>query len=243
MTEVGGRIDEVRAQIAEACADAGRDPGEVRLLAVTKTRPAQTVREAYAAGCGWFGENRLQELRDKAAALSDLKDLRWSVIGHVQRNKAGAVVDLATELQSLDSLELAADLDRRLEVAGRTLDVLVQVNTSRESTKSGLEPDEVDAFTLALRRYARLVPHGLMTIALPSQDDREVATCFDELVSLQGRLRDRDGGGWDDLSMGMSGDFRLAIAHGSTCVRIGSALFGPRDDAVPRDYAVPPDFR
>jgi len=229
VTGVGGRIDEVRAQIAAACADAGRGPGEVRLLAVTKTRPAQTVREAYATGCRWFGENRLQELRDKAAELSDLSDLSWSVIGHVQRNKAGTVVDLASELQSLDSLDLAADLDRRLEVADRTLDVLVQVNTSGETTKSGVAPDGVDAFTLGLRHHSRLVPKGLMTIALPSADDREVAACFDELVAVRDRLRDRDGSGWDDLSMGMSGDFRLAIAHGSTCVRIGSALFGPRD--------------
>ena len=229
MIKVGGRIDEVRAEIAAACVEAGRDPGEVRLLAVTKTRPAQTVREAYASGCRWFGENRLQELRDKAAEVSDLGDLSWSVIGHVQRNKAAVVVDLAAELQSLDSLELAADLDRRLDVAGRTLDVLVQVNTSGETTKSGIAPDVVDDFTLALRRYPRLVPTGLMTIAMPSTDDREVAGCFDALGSLRDRLRDRDGGGWDDLSMGMSGDFRLAIAHGSTCVRIGSALFGPRD--------------
>ena len=229
MIEVGGRIDEVRAEIAAACAEAGRDPGEVRLLAVTKTRPAQTVRDAYVTGCRWFGENRLQELRDKAAELSDLGDLSWSVIGHVQRNKAAVVVDLAAELQSLDSLDLAADLDRRLEAAGRTLDVLVQVNTSGETTKSGLAPAEVDDFTLALRNYPRLVPKGLMTIALPSTDHREVTACFDELAALRDKLRDRDGGGWDDLSMGMSGDFRLAIAHGSTCVRIGSALFGPRD--------------
>lgn len=229
MIEVRGRVDEVRAQVAAACADAGRDPAGVRLLAVSKTHPAQTVRDAYESGCRWFGENRLQELRDKAAELSDLPDLSWSVIGHVQRNKAGTVVDLATELQSLDSLELAADLDRRLDVAGRTLDVLVQVNTSGEVTKSGLAPDDVDEFTLGLRRYARLVPTGLMTIAMPSTDEREVGGCFDELVVVRDRLRDRDGGGWDDLSMGMSGDFRLAIAHGSTCVRIGSALFGSRN--------------
>jgi hypothetical protein len=228
VTEVGGRINEVRAQINEACAAAGRDPAEVRLLAVTKTRSAETVREAYASGCRWFGENRLQELRDKAGELTDLTDVSWSVIGHVQRNKAGTVVDLAAELQSLDSLELAADLERRLQSADRTLDVLVQVNTSREATKSGLTPDDVDDFTHALRSYPRLVARGLMTIALPSTDEREVAACFDELVAVRDRLRDRDGGGWDDLSMGMSGDFELAIAHGSTCVRIGSALFGPR---------------
>lgn len=228
MSGVGERVVEIRAQVAAACAEAGRDASEVRLLAVSKTRPAATVREAYDAGCRWFGENRLQELREKAGELADLDDVSWSVIGHVQRNKAGIVVDLAAELQSLDSLELAADLDRRLAAAERTLDVLVQVNTSGEATKSGLRPDDVDAFADSLRSYERLVPKGLMTIALPSDDDREVAACFDALRSVQARLRDTYGGGWDDLSMGMSGDFRLAIAHGSTCVRIGSALFGPR---------------
>lgn len=228
MSEVGERVEQIRAQVAAACAEAGRDPAEVRLLAVSKTRPSGTIREAYEAGCRWFGENRLQELRDKAGELSDLDDLSWSVIGHVQRNKAAIVVDLAAELQSLDSLELAAELDRRLAAANRTLDVLVQVNTSGEATKSGLRPEEVDAFAKSLRPYERLLPKGLMTIALPSEDDSEVAACFDALRSVQERLRDTYGGGWDDLSMGMSGDFRLAIAHGATCVRIGSALFGPR---------------
>lgn len=231
MIDVGGRITEIRAQIAKACLDVRRDPKTVKLLAVTKTRPAQTVRSAYASGCRWFGENRLQELRDKATELSDLDDVSWSVIGHVQRNKASLIVEHASELQSLDSLDLAADLDRRLDAAGRHLDVLVQVNTSGEITKSGLSLDEVEEFTRALRRYPRLVAKGLMTIAMPSSDDREVAACFEKLVTVRDKLRDRDGGGWDELSMGMSGDFRLAIACGSTCVRIGSAIFGPRDAA------------
>lgn len=236
MTGFAERLAAVQSQIADACRDAGRSPETVRLLAVSKTRPAETVREAYAAGSRWFGENRLQELRDKAAELTEL-DLRWSVIGHVQRNKAALVVALADELQSLDSLELAAELDRRLEEAGRTLDVLVQVNTSGETTKAGLAPAEVPEFAVGLRRYPRLVPRGVMTIALPSPDEEQVAACFDRLVAVQEQLRSLDGDGWDELSMGMSGDFALAIARGATCVRIGSALFGPRD------YSVPPDFR
>jgi pyridoxal phosphate enzyme (YggS family) len=227
VTGFAERLAAVQSQIADACRDAGRSPETVRLLAVSKTRPAETVREAYAASCRWFGENRLQELRDKASELSEL-DLRWSVIGHVQRNKAALVVALADELQSLDSLELAAELDRRLEEAGRTLDVLVQVNTSGETTKAGLAPDEAPDFAMGLRRYPRLVPRGLMTIALPSPDEEQVAACFDRLVSVQQRLRSVDGDGWHELSMGMSGDFALAIARGATCVRIGSALFGPR---------------
>lgn len=225
---LGERIEEVRARIAAACARVGRSPDEVRLLAVTKTHPAETVRAAYDHGLRWFGENRLQELRDKTSALTDLDGAAWSVIGHVQRNKASLVVDCAAELQSLDSLELAADLDRRLEAADRTLDVLVQVNTSGEASKSGLAPGDVEAFTARRGDFGRLVVRGLMTIAMPSPDEAEVAGCFDRLAALQRRLQDRDGGGWAELSMGMSGDFELAIAQGATCVRVGSALFGPR---------------
>lgn len=228
MTDLSERLADVRSQIDAACRDAGRSPDEVRLLAVTKTHPAETVREAYGSGCRWFGENRLQELREKATALADLDDVRWSVIGHVQRNKAAVVVDVASELQSLESLDLAAELDRRLEAAGRTLDVLVQVNTSGEASKSGLTVDGVEQFVEGLRAYPRLIPKGLMTIALPSPDEREVAACFERLVSVQHRLQSADGGDWRELSMGMSGDFPLAIACGATCVRIGSALFGAR---------------
>ncbi len=228
MTDLSERLAQVQSQIDAACHAAGRSPDEVRLLAVTKTHPAQTVRDAYASGCRWFGENRLQELREKASALSDLEDARWSVIGHVQRNKAAVVVDVASELQSLESLDLAAELDRRLDAAGRTLDVLVQVNTSGEASKSGLTVGGVEEFVEGLRQYPRLVPKGLMTIALPSPDEREVAACFERLVSVQHRLQSSDGGDWRELSMGMSGDFPLAIACGATCVRIGSALFGAR---------------
>jgi pyridoxal phosphate enzyme (YggS family) len=227
VSDFADRLAAVQSQIDGACRDAGRSPATVRLLAVSKTRPGGTVREAYAAGCRWFGENRLQELRDKASELEDL-DVRWSVIGHVQRNKAALVVAVADELQSLDSLELAAELDRRLAEADRTLDVLVQVNTSGEASKSGLEPAEVSEFAVGLRRYPRLVPRGLMTIALPSPDQEQVAACFDRLVAVRQQLRSLAGDGWDELSMGMSGDFGLAIARGATCVRIGSALFGPR---------------
>lgn len=227
MTEIAERIAEVRGHIAAACLAAGRSPDDVRLVAVTKTHPADVVRQAHAAGCRWFGENRLQELRDKASELPDL-DLHWSVIGHVQRNKAAVVVASAAELQSLDSLDLAAELDRRLADAGRTLDVLVQVNTSGEASKSGLAPADVPEFALGLRRFPRLLPRGLMTIAIRSTDEEQVGACFDRLVAVQQRVRSIDGGGWDELSMGMSGDFALAIAHGATCVRIGSALFGAR---------------
>ena len=217
----------VESRIAAACHQAGRPRHEVRLLAVSKTHPGARLREAYQAGLREFGENRVQELTSKATELADL-DLRWVMIGHVQRNPAAAVARAAAEVQSLDSLELAEALDRRLQAAGRALKVLVQVNTSGEASKSGLAPDQTLGFAERLSRYTALQPQGLMTIALPSPDPAPVAACFDRLRDLRHQLRDRFGGGWDELSMGMSGDLELAIERGSTCVRVGTAIFGSR---------------
>lgn len=219
------RLRAVEERIAGACRQAGRDRDEVRLLPVTKTLPSSVLRDAYALGLTELAENRVQELTAKAADLSDL-DVRWVVIGHLQRNKAGAVVDLAAELQSLDSLALAEVLDRRLQAAGRGMDVLVQVNTSGEATKSGLHPDDVLTFTESLRPHTGLRPRGLMTVAAPGAEP--AAACFRLLADLRARLQDRDGGGWGELSMGMSGDLDQAVTHGATCVRIGSAIFGAR---------------
>ncbi len=224
---IADRLAAVEARIEAACRRSGRARDEVRLLPVSKTQPASVVREAYAAGLRQFGENRIQELAGKAAQLGDL-DVDWVVIGHVQRNKAGKIAPLVRELQSLDSVRLAEDLDRRLAEAGRTLDVLVQVNTSGEAQKSGVALDEAVAFGAALTAYPALVPRGLMTIAVFSTDPDEVGACFDRLRDVQTRLRDATGTAWDDLSMGMSGDLELAIERGSTCVRVGTALFGAR---------------
>lgn len=177
-----------------------------------------------------FGENRVQEVQQKAAALADLPDLRWAVIGPLQTNKAKAVAELAAEFHALDTDKVAAVLDRRLEAAGRTLDVLIQVNSSGEATKSGLAPGRVEAFAETLGAYPNLRVRGLMTLAVQSTDRAEVAACF----ALTADLRDQLGanstlpGSYDELSMGMSGDFDLAIAYGSTCVRVGTAIFGAR---------------
>jgi pyridoxal phosphate enzyme (YggS family) len=225
---VAGNLRAIEARIAAACARAGRDPAAVRLLPVTKTHPAAAVRAAVAAGYRRVGENRVQELVAKAAELSDVAGLEWAVIGHLQTNKAKAAAGLAAEVQSLESLKLAAALQQACEARDRTLDVLIEVNTSGEDSKFGLVPSDVIVFAKELRAYDRLRPRGLMTLALPSPDPALVAPCFRTLVAVQTQLRYRDGAGWDELSMGMSGDFELAVELGSTCVRLGTAIFGAR---------------
>jgi pyridoxal phosphate enzyme (YggS family) len=233
MASVAGRAAQVRARIDDACREAGRDPSEVRLMAVTKTHGLDVLAEAYAAGLRLFGENRVPEAEDKAEQLADRVDLAWALIGHLQTNKVAKALRFVTELHTLDSLRLAEALDRRLQEQGRSLDVFVQVNTSAEPAKTGLPPDAVEAFVLALRPFDALRVRGLMTLAVYSDDREAVAACFARLVELQRRLRQLDGapGSYDELSMGMSGDFELAIAHGATTVRVGQTLFGPRPPA------------
>ena len=224
-----GALDAVRSRIAAAAAEAGRDPAAVRLLPVSKTVPEDRIRQAVAAGLVRLGENKVQEARRKSENLADL-DVEWAVVGHLQTNKAKDVATFATEFQALDSLRLAQALDRRLQALGRGLDVLVQVNTSDEPSKYGLAPEEVPAFVQALPTFTALRVRGLMTRAELTTDSERVRGCFARLRSLRDRLRDTapDGVGLDDLSMGMSGDYELAIAEGATCVRVGQAVFGPR---------------
>lgn len=229
----------VRARIAAACARSGRDPAEVRLLPVSKTVPEERIRAAYAAGCREFGENKAQEALSKAEAMADLPDLRWSVIGHLQTNKAKIVARFASEFQALDSLRLAEALDRRLQAEGRALDVLVQVNTSGESSKFGLPPEDLARFVRELSAFSALRVRGLMTLALLSANPTRVRPCFALLRDLRERLRQDAPVGivMDELSMGMSGDFELAIEEGATVVRVGQAIFGAR--AVPDSHYWP----
>lgn len=224
-------LQAVRARMAAACERSGRDPREVRLLPVTKTVPAHVLRHAFAAGITDFGENKLQEARDKHAALSDLA-IRWSIIGHLQTNKVKYLVRFASEFHALDSIRLAEALDRRLAAEGRDLDVFVQVNTSGETSKYGLDPAALMPFVERLGDYPRLKPRGLMTLAIFSADEARVRACF----RLLRELRDRAvtvHPGLTQLSMGMSGDYEIAIEEGADVVRVGQAIFGPRptDDA------------
>ncbi|MDR1513769.1 MAG: YggS family pyridoxal phosphate-dependent enzyme [Propionibacteriaceae bacterium] len=225
---VAERLRQVEARIEAACARAGRPGGSVRLLPVTKTFPAASVLQAVEAGYRRFGENRVQELVAKAGQLAAVAGLEWEVIGHLQTNKAKAAAAVSVAVQSLDSLKLAVALDHACAALDKTLDVLVEVNSSGEPSKFGLPPDAVPAFARALRACARLRPLGLMTLALPSADPERVAECFRVMRRAQARLQDQDGGGWTELSMGMSGDYELAVEHGSTCVRVGTAIFGQR---------------
>jgi pyridoxal phosphate enzyme (YggS family) len=217
---------EVRGRVDDACQAAERAPGSVTILPVSKTFGAPSVRAAAMLGLRRFGENKVQEIRDKAALLADLA-IDWVVIGHLQTNKVKEVARLASEVQSLDRLELAEALHRRLQAEGRAIDVLVQVRTSDEPGKHGLAPEQLEGFLDTLGRYPTLRVRGLMTLAVHSSEPDEVRRCFRQLRELRDHAV-RHGHDLPRLSMGMSGDFTLAIAEGSTEVRIGTAIFGDR---------------
>lgn len=226
---IAASVARVRARIATACARVGRDAADVTLLPVTKTVPPERLRAAFAAGLRRFGENKVQEARGKAEALADLP-VAWSLIGHLQTNKAKYVARFAAEVQSLESLRVAEALDRRLQAEGRGIDVLVQVNTSGEASKYGLPPEDVPAFRRELPAFSALRLRGLMTLALFSSDAGRVRACFVRLRELRDRLRQDapSGAALAELSMGMSGDFEIAVEEGATIVRVGQAIFGPR---------------
>ncbi|PJK04283.1 YggS family pyridoxal phosphate-dependent enzyme [Lysobacteraceae bacterium NML71-0210] len=222
-------IATVRARIEAACAACGRNADEIRLLPVSKTHPPEVLRLAHQAGIDEFGENKVQEARQKAEALADLP-LRWSVIGHLQSNKAKYVARFAHEFQALDSIELAEALDRRLQIEGRALDIFVQVNTSNEPQKFGIAPETARDFLRQMPIFSSLRVKGLMTLAIFDADEARVRQCFIRLRQLRDALRQElpDGIDLDALSMGMSGDFPIAIEEGATVVRVGQAIFGAR---------------
>ena len=229
----------IQARIHTACLHARRDPATVRLLPVSKTKPEATLRLAYAAGCRMLGENKVQEAHDKWEAMQDLTDLRWSVIGHLQTNKAKQVARFAAEFQALDSLRVARALDRHLQGEGRSLDVFVQVNTSGEASKYGLAPADAAGFIKELPAFSALRVRGLMTLALFSAQAERVRQCFIVLRTLRDQLRQRapESVSLNELSMGMSGDFEIAIEEGATVVRVGQAIFGAR--ALPDSHYWP----
>jgi len=242
--DIARNLDAVKGRIAAACRRVGRDPSAVRLLPVSKTVEERRIRLAYEAGCRAFGENKLQEARVKADAMTDL-DIAWSVIGHLQTNKAKYVARFAAEFQALDSLKAAAALDRRLQIEGRSLDVFVQINSSGEASKYGLAPDDAPAFVQELPAFSSLNVRGLMTLAVFSAEAERVRRCFRRMRDLQERLHQEtpDGLSFDELSMGMSGDYEIAIEEGATVVRVGQAIFGarplPDSHYWPAETAVP----
>ena len=222
------RIQQVLADIQTSCIRHGRDPESVRLLPVSKTFPSDIIEQAVQAGLMRFGENKAQELKQKAEALTHLP-LEWVLIGYLQTNKAKEVAKYASEIQSLDRLDLAQALDRRLQLEGRSIEALIQVKTSTEESKTGMEPAQVLEFIKQVQQYDTLKLKGFMTIAENSPDPNVVRGCFRRLAELAEQARQATGLELATLSMGMSADYDLAIAEGSTEVRIGSAIFGARD--------------
>lgn len=220
------RWERLRQRVDDACRDAGRDPDEVSVLPVSKTFGPELIREAVGLGLHRFGENKVQEIRDKFEPLADC-GIDWVMIGHLQTNKAGVVARLATEVQSLDRPKLAVALDRNLRAENRVIDVLVQVKTSDEPSKYGLPPEAVPGFLDELADYPTLRVRGLMTLAINTSDPDTVRGCFRRLRQLRDDAA-AHGHELPRLSMGMSGDFPLAIAEGATEVRIGTAIFGAR---------------
>lgn len=229
---IAENIAEVRGRIEAAGRRAGRRPEEIQLIAVTKTHPPERVREAYAAGLRLFGENRVQEFAGKAAAIADLHAAEWHMIGHLQTNKAARAAELFRAVDSVDSLKLAEKLDAAARTLNKKLSVLIEVNVGGEAAKSGVVPDsrELEELLLAAPRFEALEFRGLMTVP-PFTDDPEGARPFFRRLS---KLRDAiaarrlPGIEMNVLSMGMSHDFEVAIEEGSTCIRVGTAIFGER---------------
>ena len=218
------RLENVERRIAVACENAGRPRDSVRLLAVSKTKPPEAVREAADCGLRLFGENRVQEAQSKIPMCP--AGLEWHLIGHLQTNKAKVAARFFQMVHSVDSLKLLQALEGH---AGTTLPVLLQVNVSGEAAKFGMKPDEVAAVIEAANQMQKCEVHGLMTIPPFSPDPEKTRIHFSNLRQLRDRLQDETDTPLPELSMGMSHDLEVAIEEGSTWVRIGTDLFGSRN--------------
>ena len=228
MGEVARRLAGVNQEIWAACRASGRDPGEVRLVAVSKFQPERAIREAALAGQTAFGENYVQEANAKQTAFSDFeKQLEWHMIGHVQSRKARDVAGRYALIHSLDSTRLADALERHLEAASQK--VLIEVNIGEESQKTGIMPQEAGSLARhVLEKCPHLALNGLMCMAPVYDAGEQARPYFRALRELRDRLEREIGHELPELSMGMSGDFCAAIAEGATIVRIGTGIFGPR---------------
>ncbi len=222
-------LQQVKEKIALAAARAGRSAREIKLVAVTKTVPAERIKEAFAAGVRAFGENRVQEMLAKQPLLP--AEIEWHFIGHLQTNKVKYMINRVSLIHSLDSWRLAQTIDRLAGKEGAKVEVLVQVNVSGEKTKHGLHPSEVIDFLQAVSALPGLRVRGLMTIAPEVDDPEEVRPVFRKLRFLFERARDLlPGAGIDYLSMGMTGDYLVAVEEGANIVRLGTAIFGRRGE-------------
>jgi pyridoxal phosphate enzyme (YggS family) len=226
---IADRLAGIRGRIAAAARSAGRDPSSIRLIAVSKTFPIQAIREAYAAGQREFGENRVQEALEKIAAGSDL-EIRWHLLGHLQTNKARKAAPAFSTIHSVDSVDLLQKIDAAAADAGRTPELLLQVDLAGEATKFGVRPADVPPlFDAAVQcRAARVV--GLMTLPPIPESPEDARPWFRQLRDLRDKwlAAGVPASMLAELSIGMSGDFEVAIEEGSTMVRVGTAIFGSR---------------
>jgi PLP dependent protein len=229
---IAANIASIHERIAAAASRAGRNPKEIALMAVSKTHPPERIREAYEAGLRVFGENRIQEFASKVGALQNLPDAEWHMIGHLQTNKASKTTELFHAVDSVDSLKLAEKLDAAARQLGKKLSVLLEINVGGEIAKSGVAPDSpaLDELLIAAPRLDSLQFRGLMTVPPFTDDPQDARPYFRKLRGLRDNIaaRKHPGVNMDVISMGMSHDFEVAIEEGSTCVRVGTAIFGER---------------
>jgi hypothetical protein len=221
-----GRIAVVRAEIARACRDAGRDPATVTLVAISKTFAADAIEPVIAAGQRVFGENRVQEAKAKIGLCPSR--LRWHLIGHLQSNKCRDAVHFFEMIHSVDSLILAGEINKWADKSAKTMPILIEVNIAGESSKFGYAPEKLLAELKEINALPKIEVHGLMTVAPFAQDPEKVRPVFRGLRELKSECESILGAPLRHLSMGMSGDFEVAVELGATIIRLGSAILGPR---------------
>ena len=229
---IAENIGHIRERITSAARRAQRKPEEVALMAVSKTVSPERIREAYDAGLRLFGENRVQEFASKLDALRDLREAQWRLIGHLQTNKAAKAAELFSAIASVDSLRLAEKLNASAQRLGKKLTALIEIDVGGEAAKSGLSPEspELEELLRAAPRLEHVEFRGLMTIPPFAENPQEARPYFGKLRELRDQITARKlpNVRMDGLSMGMSHDFEVAIEEGSTCLRLGTAIFGER---------------
>lgn len=221
-------LTEVKERIEQACIRSGRNPGEVTLIAVSKTKPVPMLEEAYAAGARDFGENKVQEIAAKKPELPE--DIRWHMIGHLQRNKVGQVLGKAVLIHSVDSLRLARQIETDAAKAGLDVDILLEVNVAKEESKYGFMLEEVEDAIMTIKEFPHVHIKGLMTIAPFVENPEENRGIFKKLFEFAVDIdkKNIDNVTMGVLSMGMTGDYEVAIEEGATMVRVGTGIFGSR---------------
>lgn len=227
---VAENLAEIRSRIDELARSAGRNPEEVKLIAVSKTKPVSLIKEAVAAGALDLGENKPQEIVSKYPEFEG-DSVRWHMIGHLQKNKVRHIIDKAELIHSVDSLALAEEINKRAEAIGKIQKILIQVNVTGEDSKSGVSPDDAAELCREISKLNNVRIMGLMTISVSGYTYEENKSVFNSLAVLAARIDDMkiDNVSMKELSMGMTHDFDAAIAAGATMVRVGTAIFGARD--------------